>query len=294
MRLQQIIQQQTVLPVSDWDRELTTEVQQTLANLGRLTQKDVDGIPGPKTKKAFADFKLAHNQADPELLGAGSAQLLLDVQKQAEPSSKKLTLAQRVVKVCNERGYTLNQSEWAVNIIGIEGLNLDGTPNSDAPDQWNDVVGLLTFKQGKPSFLCLYKCTTEPGSTYTNRPLNPNGAARLQLGQHKGLWAVGLHRGYEAMQQVGRATVVRDRNKNHSRDDVVTVEAGLGINLHTTKTSGWKGTDGPTVGPWSAGCTVIKDDADFLSFMKLIKQSAQYKANRRATFDFTLLWKEWL
>jgi GH24 family phage-related lysozyme (muramidase) len=456
MKLSEVIKQQHILNINQWDTELTREVQQYLAELGLYSKDEIDGIVGPKTKKAFATFKQVNKQQSPNVIGAGSGRLLLSqttegrlainyatklikelegcelkvypdpltksrpytvgygstrtldgkewtlgtsitqemadkllmhellnrtlegcrkipcwIRLYAEQQAALLsfaysvgpnfygnsgfntitkvlrkeqldrvpealmlyvnsgiritkgltnrrkaevsmwnsssetitvlqevkvanTLAERVVQCCDQRGYTLDRRPNAVNIIGVEGLNLDGTKNNDAPDGWNDIVGLLTFVDNKPSFVCLYQGTTEPGAYYTDRPLNKNGAARLQLGQHKDIWRVGLHRGYEALQQVGPATLVRDSNKNHLRDNKVTVEYNRGVNLHTTKTTNWRGSVGNSIGRWSAGCVVIKNPSHFLAFMKHLKQSHQYRSKNSTRFTFTLLWKDWL
>jgi lysozyme len=212
--------------------------------------------------------------------------------QQSLKTAHNLNLADRIYNCCKRRNYTLEMEEGAINLIGVEGLNIDGSTNNDAPDGWNDIICALTFKQGKPTLLGIYQATTEPGAYYTKQPLNSGGCARLQLGQHPGLWAVGVHKGYEAMQQVGKAILVRDKNKNHSRDDSVTVEVNNGINLHRTLAAGWQSLSG--IGKFSAGCAVVKSYTGFLELMKHIKRSKQYRASKNARFTFTLLWKEWL
>jgi peptidoglycan hydrolase-like protein with peptidoglycan-binding domain len=268
-----------------------TELQTLLSHRGLYPKNRIDGIYGPMTQGGWNTFKESIYQKSPELIGAGSIAKLLKTPKLPSTNS----LIDRAFRCCVERGYTLDQRPGAINIIGIEGVNLNGTPNNDAPDRWNDLVGIMQFDApNQPKWSCLYVGTTEPGRYYTLNPLNRGGAARLQLGQHKQLWAVGQHRGYEAMQQVGVATLVRDSNHNFLRDDRVTREAGNGINLHTTKTTGWRGAYNTFISTWSAGCVLIRDPNEFLSFMRLVKASTQYKSSRAARFDFTLLWKDWL
>ena len=256
----------------------------------------VDGVAGDKTAIAWAKFKKQTFQSDPALVGVGSLTVLenSNPKRASDPHPYYLGgLAQQIVNVCDKRDYELARKDGEINIVGIEGFNPDGTTNNDAPDQWNDVISILGFSGGTPYLAIACRGTTEPGKYYTDNPLNANGAARLQLGQHKGLWIVGIHRGYEAMQQVGSAKLVRDKNRNHSRDDKETIESGNGINLHTTKTTGWRGSASQAIGQWSAGCSVIQSPAQFLDFMKIIKGSAQYKSNKAFRFDYTLLWKGW-
>lgn len=208
------------------------------------------------------------------------------------------TLAAQVVACCEVREYQLHKREGDINIIGIEGMNLDGTFNLDRRDQWNDLVGILSFNQtGEPHFDILCKATTEPGHYYTLiNLLNPKGAARLDTGYHKQLWQVGTHKGYEALaQKSNTARLVRDKNRNFLRDDKITYEIGKGINLHTTKSKGWNGSVSPgSIGRWSAGCVVIYYPEQFLKLMSLVKDSRQYRENRSHSFDFILLWSRWL
>jgi len=206
------------------------------------------------------------------------------------------TLAEKVVACCMERDYPLQRGAGEINIVGIEGIDLDGTFNSDTADGWNDVVGVLTFDRGQPKFERMYKATTEPGHYYTRNPPVREGVARLDTGYHHKLWQVGLHRGYEALTQGGNiARLVRDINRNNRRDDRVSSERSRGINLHTTKTTNWRGSaSASSIGQWSAGCVVIYDPDEFLELMKLVKSSAQYKRSAQFDFDFILLWSRWL
>lgn len=57
--------------------ELAKEIQLILIALGYLDDK-ADGIIGPKTLAAFTEFKQDNNQGHYNLLGAGSARLLLE------------------------------------------------------------------------------------------------------------------------------------------------------------------------------------------------------------------------
>lgn len=294
MKIQEVITKNLTVPLAAADRELLTEVQTALAKLGLYPSTLIDGIYGPKMQAGWTNFKKSTYQIDYDTMGAGSAKLLLEeVDKKPKPIKDGSGLAATIHNVCLERNYLLDTRQGAVNIIGIEGY-INGKKNDDAPDRWNDTILLLTYQQSKPHILISCVGTTEPGRYYTINPLNKNGCARLQLGQQKKIWSVGRHRGYEAMQQTGAATLVRDKNRNNFRDDAVTVETGNGINLHTSKTTGWRGSFNSFIGQWSAGCVVVKDPNEFLQLMKLIKNSLQYKESPYTRFDFTLLWKDWL
>jgi hypothetical protein len=214
-----------------------------------------------------------------------------------DPDDPPNSLVDKVVACCETRGYRLARGEGEINIIGIEGMDLDGTFNPDTRDKWNDLVGILRFHKGQPRFDALYRATTEPSQYWTNDPPGSlDAVARLDTGFHSKLWQVGRHRGYEALVQADNTVrLVRDRNRNHRRDDIVSHEQGNGINLHTTKTTGWTGSaTEASIGPWSAGCVVIYNPSDFLELMSYVTQSKQHQQNRYHDFDFILLWSRWL
>lgn len=208
-----------------------------------------------------------------------------------QPQKKPTTLAEKVVAVCEKRKFPLARKPGEINIIGLEGVDPDGSYNNDAADKWNDSIGLLSFDNGTPRFDCLYRGTTEPGRYYTIvRILNPNGAARIDTGYHPGIWEIGLHRGYQALVQAGNPIrLVRDRNRNFSRDDKQTTERWKGVNLHHGNNCSLN-----SIGRWSAGCTVIRLVREFNDFLNRVKSSAQYRRNRAHKFDYILLWRDWL
>jgi GH24 family phage-related lysozyme (muramidase) len=245
---------------------------------------------------AWEKFKASQYLGSPDRIGPASIGLLLNppIAVKTPSSPQKRTLADRIYECCRQRGYPLDQRPGATNIIGLEGINPDGTPNDDAHDKWNDTIAVLTFDKGRPKLLGAFLGTTEPGRSATISPPNPNGVARLDTGYHKGLWAKGKHRGYDALVQVGAARIVRDRNRNASRDDKVTIESGNGINLHTTKTTGWKGSAAlSSVGPWSAGCVVAYNSVEYAKeLLPMLQLGLQGRNNER--FDFILLWRDWL
>lgn len=103
MKLEVFVNNNKVINIEELnkDKELCTAVQTALTKLGYLDH--VDGICGPKTKVAFSKFKKATNQSDPELLGPGSAKLLVELaSKSGEiPDAKNINWsnsAQRISK----------------------------------------------------------------------------------------------------------------------------------------------------------------------------------------------------
>lgn len=220
-----------------------------------------------------------------------------ELQSQSEsPSSstkpKPNTLAEQVARVCSDRGYPLDTQ--AYNIIGIAGLypcNRSSAYGRDnQPGLWNDSIGILAWSGSEWKFVCLYRGTVEPGIHYVKNPLNPNGCAVLDFGLQEKLWAFGIHRGYRALAQVGAARVVRDRNQDHQRNDVVTVERNLGVNLHSTS----PGFSSGNIGRFSAGCCVVQNWSEFQALLRHLEQSPQYKQNSRCAFDAWILDASWL
>lgn len=184
------------------------------------------------------------------------------------------TFEEKVLACIREREFPMK----GMCVVGLEGISINGKKNDDAPDRWNDSISV--WQDGK--MLAIYEGTTEPGRYYTAvRLLNRNGAARYDVGYHPRQWVFGLHRGKPALVQRDTARIIRDRNKNYSRDDVKTVERGNGLNLHA-------GGPGLSIGRWSAGCVVVKSPREFKKLYDLLKSSGQ------SSFDFILLWRDWV
>lgn len=270
---------------------LCRSIQKLLIHEGLLPNSEVaDGLYGDRTENALVNYKRKYKLTGGNWIGQTTVEHMISkFPKELIVVESKDDLACIVVKCCLERGYPLNKG---LNIIGLEGVLPNGTKNDDAPDRWNDTIGILKYDADNKTgeFMCLYLGTTEPGRYYTVNPLNSGGAARLQLGYHSKLWSFGKHRGYKALVQTGVATLVRDKNRNFYRDDTVTKEEWRGINLHTTKTKGWRGSFNNFIGQWSAGCVVIRKPEEFLKFMSIWESNT----SQRSGIDFFLLWRDWL
>ena len=196
------------------------------------------------------------------------------------------SLAARIVRVMEERGHRLDKGDGEINIVYVEGLSPDGTPNRNEPNRFNDLRLILRFVGGRPEIVRSWEATTEPGRYYTDHPLNTQGAARIALGQHLGAWQVGVHReSHEALVQTGAAlTVCRDTNRDFKRDGDVRDTGFFGINQH------W-GYDAPTddIGKASAGCLVGRTTEGHREFMDLVKSDRRYRADHQFHFSTTVL-----
>jgi len=196
-----------------------------------------------------------------------------------------IQITQKILDFMRARGDKLFTAAGEVNIIAVEGMNLNGTLNTDAPDRFNDFIGALVFENGKPRWLGAWVCTTEPGRHYTQKRLNPQGAARIEFGQYSA-WQVGIHNGdHEALIQTGgKLTVRRDRDNSMTRTNDPIDSGFFGINIH----HGWNASLS-AIGRTSAGCTVIPNAREFLHFMRLVKSEPRYRRNAKFVFTVAYL-----
>jgi hypothetical protein len=192
-------------------------------------------------------------------------------------------LAHLVVAAMERKGYQVDRGPGEVNIVYVEGMNIDGTPNADEANKWNDLRLLIRFEGGAPKIIGEWAATTEPGRYYTDHPVNPLGAARIEFGQYKA-WQVGIHHeSHEALVQTGgEVTVCRDLNKDGQRDGDKKQTGEFGINQH------W-GYDLPEVEKASAGCLVGQSKDGHRQFMALVKSDPRFQANRKYVFAAAIL-----
>jgi len=107
------------IPVSGLSTEVLKDLQDALKQLGYYDGQ-VDGIYGSKTAKAWANFKQDKYLSDPQLIGKGSAQLLINetASKQHDFSTKQGTI-KAIIWECNRLGLTL-KSQHAYVIATVE------------------------------------------------------------------------------------------------------------------------------------------------------------------------------
>lgn len=197
-------------------------------------------------------------------------------------------LVSRIVSAMTALGYTVDRGAGEKNVVYVEGMDRDGTPNDDVPDKWNDLRCVITFENGQPVMAGLWdNVTTKPGYYYDRvHIINSKGAAIIALGQQR-CWQVGFHHqdpGRPALVQTGGPVrVYRDSNHDFSRSGVVDV-GDFGINQH----DGQDG-DPSTIGAHSAGCLVARSMRDHLEFMALVKTDPRYLANQKYIFASAVL-----
>lgn len=191
-----------------------------------------------------------------------------------------------ILKAMGRRGLTIFTTPGEVNIVYIEGMDVDGTPNDNKPNQFNDLRTVFTFgPEGIPHFLGKWEGTTEPSKYWTEHPMQPGGAARIQFGQYTA-WQVGVHNGsHEALIQTGGpVTITRDANADYKRDGDLVQSGFFGINQH------W-GYDLPhdNLQNSSAGCLVGRTKAGHREFMAIVKSDPRFLADHSFVFTSAVL-----
>jgi hypothetical protein len=183
------------------------------------------------------------------------------------------------------KGYKVFKGNNEFNIIYIEGVEPDTFKlNNDAANTWNDTRNVISFVNDEPVLNLSNLATTEPGSYYTERPLNKNGCARIKFGQYTA-WKLGIHGNsepHEALVQVAPVTVCRDRNKDGYRTNDKEDTGVFGINQHY-------GFDLANVDRASAGCLVGRSRNSHRAFIKLLKTDSRYLRDNNYIFTTTII-----
>jgi hypothetical protein len=187
------------------------------------------------------------------------------------------------------RGDWISRHPECVNVVYVEGMNPDGTANDNAPSVFNDLrLAFSISTGGAPVVLGSWEGTTEPSLFWTEHPMNPAGAARIQFGQYKA-WSVGLHHPglkgqHEALVQVRPVTVCRDLNKDFQRTNDRTDTGVFGINQH------W-GYDRPRddLGKSCAGCLVGRTEDGHREFMRIAKSDPRFLISNSYIFVTAVL-----
>ena len=197
-------------------------------------------------------------------------------------------LASRILSYMNAKGYTIFEGLREYNIVYVEGMNPNGSLNSDSDNAFNDIRLVIEIIDGRPQIVGgPWLASTEPGRYYVKNPMNRKGAARIQFRQYTA-WQVGIHGNsepHEALIQTGGVVSVhRDFDKNGIRTGDKLDTGYFGINQHS-------GYDNPVrnVGRASAGCLVARSRAEHRQFMALIKQDWRYQKDKKFIFTSTVI-----
>jgi hypothetical protein len=271
------------------DKILGRQIQERLGTMG-LLDPPADGIFGPVSHWALSQFLKQIDAANAAAIDARIARELTESSSLLFPLNETGTLAGRIAAAMTREGHWLNRHPDCMNIVYVEGMDADGTANTDAPNEFNDLRVLLKItRAGNPQIVEAWEATSEPGLHHTSiAKLDPRGAARIAFGQYKA-WSVGVHmKGrkseHEALVQSAEISVHRDLNEDFERDGDLVFTGLFGINQH------WGFDQSRTnIGSASAGCLVGRTKAGHRAFMTLVKEDPRFVASHGYKFMTTVL-----
>ena len=179
-------------------------------------------------------------------------------------------------KALLKKGYQLKTKTYELNIIGIRNDN-------SKPNSFDDTLCVL-FKDeyGDETLLC-FSCTTDPGLYWLKHPMNIKGCAIMKEGHYPNVYKLGLHRGYKALEQIGKICFVRDNDKDDELDfkDGYEINEVIKANIHHAALP----ENSTIVERWSAGCQVI--NKGWNEFIELCQKSKLITEQNR--FSYTLI-----
>lgn len=183
---------------------------------------------------------------------------------------------QQIKTAFAKKGYSLRTGEYELNIIGIRN-------DSAMPNSFDDTVCVLFKDEYGDETLLYFPATTDPGMYWLQNPMNVNGTAIMVEGQYKGVYMIGTHKGYKALQQIGKINFVRDndRDKELDFDAPKKIYAVIYANIHRATEK----ENSVSVDKWSAGCQVIQKG--WSEFIELCEKSRLIREEN--LFDYTLI-----
>ena len=258
------------------DQELASDIQARLSALG-LLDPPADGLFGPVSRWALSCFLAVTDREDRTVLDSHLVRDLLNSDpEELFPVLPGDDLVGRVVRAMSRRGDWIARHPKCVNIVYVEGMDPDGTPNDNAGNVFNDLrIAFRISDTGVPEALGVWGGTAEPSRYWTENPMNAKGAARIAFAQFKA-WALGVHHpnlpsAHEALVQVRPIKVYRDLDKDFKRSNDRTEVGLFYVNQH------W-GYDNPRgdMGNSGAGCLVGRTKTGHREFMKIVKTDVRF------------------
>lgn len=187
-------------------------------------------------------------------------------------------MLKEIMQVFLQKKYTILTRPFELNIAGVR--NNNATPNS-----FDDAIHVFYKREDGGWLINSFRATTDPGTYWLKKLMNPAGTAILKPGQYKDSHRIGIHRSkYQALVQQNPVTVWRDANKNNVLDfNKGREETGIfGINIHRAHALGVT----IDVNDNSAGCQVLADIKDFNLLMQLAGRHKKLYGN---SFTYTLI-----
>jgi len=204
--------------------------------------------------------------------------------------------AHAIAAYCKMKGYPWETTPGHLNLVYIEGLNEDFTPNNDRFDEWNDLRIIVDHRTDTNApFLRFFQvATTEPGrkSTFAPAAKKLGGVARLAFRHYAGKWIQGYHQfskygtRHPALIQKHPEVVMvhRDFNMDGKRTGDP-ISPAYGINHHGVM----PGVVPKLVGGHSAGCPVGLDWEQHLEFIEITKTDLRYLENPKFAYSSTII-----
>lgn len=187
----------------------------------------------------------------------------------------------KLLQVLTHKSYTIFTRPFELNIVGLRS-------NNPKPNSFDDSIHVFYKRNDGEWIHNAFAATTDPGTYWLRKLMNPGGTAILKPGQYKDSHRMGVHRGkYQALVQQNPVTVWRDANKDTVLDfNTAKEETGIfGINIHRAHAQGIT----TNVNDHSAGCQVLAAVDDFNLLMQLAGRHKQLYGNN---FTYTLLWEK--
>jgi len=197
---------------------------------------------------------------------------------------------EKIRAVIQAKGYRFfDAGQFNLNIIGVRTNNSQSNSFDDhLLVVYRDLAFQWVVKQ--------YPITTDPGKPWLLKPMDPKGCAVIVPGQYIDIYMIGIHgrskpaaRQYEALEQIGKLSYVRDNNHDSLIDFTLWKDPKnifqdiLKTNIH--RASKWSVMR--AIETYSAGCQVFQDPNDFEEFMGICRKSRELRKSNR--FSYTLL-----
>ena len=154
---------------------------------------------------------------------------------------------------------------------GMFNLNIFGVRHSSGDtNRFKDLI-CIAYKNREGWQTFAMDATTSPSSLVLGKKIGTEkGTAILPVGQYRMM--IGTHKGYEALVQAEKFTVIRDKNKDNELTFDGELDTGwFGINLHHASEMGTS----KFIGMWSIGCQVIASIKEWKKFWKIVKKSSK-------------------
>lgn len=236
--------------ISDEAADAVLWIEQRLLVTNDLTKDQVNGIWGGSTTDALKTLCERHGFNFKGAVDSQVVRALVDGTKaKTAPSATAGTLYERLRNACKTKGFSWDESPLQLNIVGVRGFLIErGGKIENQNNSYNDTLFICYLDQNGKAHAVPFVASVDPGRWYQDNPLNPKGCAHLCEGEYD--YAIGIHKNYRALVQVGTVTVERWVGRVRPAKPHRETVAGIGINIHA-------GTLGPLVENASAGCQVI-------------------------------------